>query len=122
MSERIEIAAEEAFEAGESRQVETDSGIPIGVYNVDGEYYALLNKCLHQNGPLCEGDVEREVVGEWNGPGERTRERYADRYVVKCPWHGWEYDIETGQLLGDDAMQVPTFDVTVDNGSVYVHL
>lgn len=83
------MAAEEAFEAGESRYVETESGIPIG---------------------------------EWDGPGERTRERYADSYAVKCPWHGWEYDIETGQLLRDDQMQVPIFDVTVENGSVYVQL
>ncbi len=118
----MEVAADAEFEPGERRLVETDAGIPIGVFNVEGTYHALLNRCLHQNGPLCEGGIEREVVGEWDGPGERVREQYGDSYVVKCPWHGWEYDVETGTVLHDESLAVPTFDVVVEDGTVYVEL
>ena len=121
-TDRIEVCPASEFGPGEHRIVETPRGISIGVLNVDGEYYALLNTCLHQNGPLCEGNVERKIVGEFDGPGTRVREVFADEKVIKCPWHGWEYEIETGTLLGDESMSIPTFDVTVDAGTVYVEL
>ena len=122
MSDRLAVAPEAEFNRGESRIVETDRGISIGVFNVEGDYRALLNRCLHQNGPLCEGGIEREIVGEWDGPGERVRDQYGDGHVVKCPWHGWEYDLETGNLLHDDSISVPTFDVVVEDGTVFVEL
>lgn len=119
---RIEVCREGEFGEGETRIVETEKGISIGVFNLDGEYRALLNTCLHQNGPLCEGNVERKVVGEYVGPGQRVKEQFADEKVIKCPWHGWEYEIETGTLLGDENISLPTFDVTVEDGTVYVEL
>lgn len=122
MSDRIEVANAESFPPGERRIVETDHGISIGVFNVDGEYHAILNKCLHQNGPLCEGGLEPEIVAEWAGPGNRVDEDYGDNFVVKCPWHGWEYDLETGQLLHDEEISVPVFDVAVHDGTVYIEL
>lgn len=121
-ADRLEVGPAGAFAPGESRIVETERGISIGVFNVDGEYYALLNNCMHQNGPLCEGAVEREIVGDWDGPGERVIERYSEGHVLKCPWHGWEYELETGALVHDDSIAVPTFDVVVDDGTVYVEL
>jgi nitrite reductase/ring-hydroxylating ferredoxin subunit len=122
MSDRIEVAEVSSFPAGESRIVETDGQISIGVFNVDGEYHALLNKCLHQNGPLCEGAVEPELVAEWPGPGHRVTEEYGTEFVVKCPWHGWEYDLESGRLLRDEDIQVPVFETTVDDGTLYIEL
>lgn len=105
---------------GESRIVETNQGRSIGVFNVDGEYHAILNICLHQNGPLCEGDVERKIVGEFVDIGQRVQEKYADEHVIKCPWHGWEYELETGDLVHDERMSLPVFDVVVDDGIVYI--
>lgn len=68
-------------------------GRSIGVYNVNGEYFAILNRCPHQAGPLRKGNVygflRSGAVGEYtySRPGE----------IVRCPWHGWEFDIRTGQ-------------------------
>ncbi len=68
-------------------------GRQIGVYRVDGKFYAMLNRCPHLGGPLCEGQVvmgiSAAVPGEVKG--------HADQTYVTCPWHNWEFDIKTGQ-------------------------
>ena len=122
MTERIKVADTDAFAPGERRIVETEHGISIGVFNIDGEYRAILNNCLHQSGPLCEGSLEPEIVAGWSGPGTRVSEEYGENLVVKCPWHGWEYDLESGRLLRDEDIAVPVFDVVISDGTVYVEL
>lgn len=120
MSERIEVADVESFET-DSRQMVLINGKPIGVLRVDGEYYAIENRCPHQNGPLCSGEVGGAIEAEVNGVGERVTEYIGERKVIACPWHGWEFDLETGLHEGDPDYQVETFDVSVENGVVYVH-
>jgi nitrite reductase (NADH) small subunit len=68
----------------------------IGVFNVNGTYYALLNFCPHQHAPLCLGKVTgysptSERVGEY--PWAREGE------IIRCPWHGWEFDITNGKSI-----------------------
>ena len=69
----------------------------IGIFHVDGEFHALLNRCPHMGGPLCSGHVLPLI--ESSGWGEL---RYApgQPYVV-CPWHNWEFDLKTGQSYWD---------------------
>lgn len=53
--------------------------------------------------------------------GERTKETLTeDEHVAVCPWHGWTYDLRTGLHTGDDSVSLPTFDVVVEDGVVYV--
>jgi nitrite reductase/ring-hydroxylating ferredoxin subunit len=67
----------------------------IGVFNIADEYFALLNVCPHQMAPLCEGRIcgysPPSDVGEfkWEREGE----------IIRCPWHGWEFDIKTGKSI-----------------------
>ena len=77
-------------------RVATVAGREIGVFNVDGELYALRNRCPHQGGPLCAGRVLKEV--ESTGPGDV---RYGPGVLVACPWHGWEFDLATGRSWFD---------------------
>jgi len=70
----------------------------IGVFNVDGELFALRHRCPHQGGPLCEGHLLRGV--ESSGPGDY---RYGPDLLVACPWHGWEFDLRTGRSWFDPA-------------------
>ncbi len=63
----------------------------IAVFNLEGEYYGLLNYCVHQSGPACEGRLTGEVVEDEDG--ELSYER--DGEFVCCPWHGWEFDIKS---------------------------
>jgi nitrite reductase/ring-hydroxylating ferredoxin subunit len=81
---------------GERRLVEI-GGRSIGVFNVGGRFFALRNRCAHQGGPLCQGRVFACLDSE--RPGEYRYEE--GRYLLECPWHGWEYDMETGQSWFD---------------------
>lgn len=105
--------------AGDSTLVEVDD-VLVGVFNVDGEYYAIENECAHQGGPVCSGDVRPELVGEFVEPGERVEEYHGDRPVIACPWHGWEYDLETGRHLGVDDIALRAYTVVEDDGDLYV--
>ncbi len=93
-------------------------GREIAVFDVDGEYYAVANYCVHQGGPACEGllsgtvTVNEEMELSYDQEGE----------VVACPWHGWEFDVKTGEHLASSEYVLPTYDVVVDDCKVYVEL
>ena len=79
--------------------------ISIGVYNLDGEYFALEDRCSHDDGPLCEGDFD------------------AEEGIAICPRHGANIDIRTGRALTLPAvLPVDTFPVRVDAGTVKVEV
>ena len=83
----------------------------IGVFNVFGEYFALRNLCPHQGGPLCRGTITGTARS--SRPGEIIWER--DGQVLRCPWHGWEFDITSGRsVFNPHRLRVRTYDVTVE--------
>lgn len=99
------------------RRIVTVEGRSIGVFNLGGEFYALLDRCPHQAGRLCLGDTigllqSREPGNyEFSRPGE----------LLKCPWHGWEFDIRTGQSWCDPKRtRVRTYPVAVESGESLV--
>ncbi len=90
----------------------------VGVYNIDGEYYALTNFCPHQGAPLCKGPVQGTT--QWQPETRVKFKRVLDGLVVRCPWHGWEFDIRTGKTLSDPARGIRTYAVEVVDGEVVV--
>lgn len=96
-------------------------GREIGIFKYKGKLVAYDNRCLHQGGPVCTGEIVgatrvkldngQEVVGV-------TLDENALRLV--CPWHGWEYDLATGGLVHDRRMRLHHFEVSVEDGIVYV--
>ena len=95
---------------GERKIVEV-AGRTIGVFNVGGEFYALRNTCPHQGGPLCQGRVSGFLMARV--PGEYSYTRRGE--IVRCPWHGWEFDIKTGQSWFDPVQtRVRAYPVTVE--------
>lgn len=73
----------------------------IALFNVAGRLYAIDNRCSHANGPLCEGELEGSVV--------------------TCPWHGSQFDLETGQPLQPPANRpLQVHPIRVIDGSVYL--
>ena len=115
----VEVGAVDEFEDGDHRIVRVGRA-EVGVVRADGEFYALRNRCPHEGGPTCEGQVEKKLVGSFVGPGERVDQQYSDECIVSCPWHGWSFELATGKHIGDDRIRVPTYDVVVEDGTVYV--
>jgi nitrite reductase/ring-hydroxylating ferredoxin subunit len=74
----------------------------IALAHVDGEFFATQQHCLHLKGPLGEGRI--------------------DDHVLTCPWHGWQYDVRTGENEFDRAIQLRTYPVRVHDGEVQVEL
>jgi nitrite reductase (NADH) small subunit len=89
------------FAAGQGRMVVV-GGRHVAVFRLGEEFYALDNLCLHRGGPLCEGDIDRDVV--------------------TCPWHGWSYEIKTGTLVQDPRVGVSKHEVKIEEGAVSVRL
>ena len=86
------VANVDEIPPGERKVLEVD-GRSIGVFNVDGEFYAIRNRCPHQGGPVCEGYLTGFLKARI--PGEYTYTRQGE--ILRCPWHGWEFDVKTGQ-------------------------
>jgi nitrite reductase/ring-hydroxylating ferredoxin subunit len=104
------IAHTREIPPGERKIVEVD-GRSIGVFNVKGRYHALRNTCPHQAAPLCLGTVTGTAMP--SRPGEYIWAR--DGEIVRCPWHGWEFDITTGKsVFNPHRLRVKTYRVTVE--------
>jgi 3-phenylpropionate/trans-cinnamate dioxygenase ferredoxin subunit len=103
------VAAVDEIPPGGRKIVEVH-GRSIGVFNLGGAFFALRNRCPHQGGPLCEGRVWGALESE--RPGEFTYTRGGE--VLACIWHGWEFDIRTGQSWCDPVkLRVRSYDVEV---------
>ncbi|NBD24712.1 Rieske (2Fe-2S) protein [Paenibacillus glycinis] len=127
------IGAVADFPAG-TRKTLILEGRPIGVFNVNDTYYALKNSCPHQGAPLCVGTVTGMTLP--SAPGEYAYGREGE--ILICPWHGWEFDLTTGKSVFDphkclvktydvtvEALESPgvdTYPVTVESGSIVVHV
>lgn len=98
------------FPPGTRRIVEV-AGRSIGVFNIHGEFFAIKNVCPHQQAPLCLGEVTGMMMP--SRPGEFIWGRQGE--IVRCPWHGWEFDIKTGRsVFNPHRVRVRSYDVTVE--------
>jgi len=105
------VARVEEIPPGERKIVEIGERT-IGVFNVNGSFYALRNRCPHQGGPLCQGRVTGFLTATAPG-GEYSYTRRGE--ILRCPWHGWEFDITTGQSWFDPAKtRVRAYEVHVE--------
>ena len=92
----------------------------IGVYNVNGAFYAIANRCPHEGGPLCEGRQGGRTVVDEDAPGGATLVRQGE--WVYCPWHQWGIELATGTTAVKPEWSVRTYRVKVVDGSVIVVL
>lgn len=98
-------------------------GKQIAVFNIDGEYYAYVNWCAHQGGPACEGNITGTTEAEYdNETGELKLDYCREGEILNCPWHGWEYDITSGECLSRQGVILPKYDVEEKDGKLIVSL
>jgi nitrite reductase/ring-hydroxylating ferredoxin subunit len=115
MSRRVVAKASEVQPG--APKIVTVMGRQIGLFNVGGEYFALSNRCPHQGAELCKGWVVGLVQS--NGPGDYRVTRPGE--FLRCPWHGWEFDIRTGQSWCDPkTVKARNFKVEVEPGAELV--
>lgn len=112
MTERYEVCPVEELPPGERKIVNIgEQRFSIGVFNVDGEFYALRNVCPHQLAPLCEGKITGEVTADRAGTFERVREGE----VLQCPWHGWKFNIKDGtSVFNPHKVRTRSYETTVE--------
>ena len=97
-----------------SRRIVRVNGREIGVFNVNGKYYALRNLCPHQSAPLCLGELTGLAASDEPGEIEWTRAGE----ILRCPWHGWEFDILNGRTVFESKARVKTYDVRVEKATL----
>jgi nitrite reductase (NADH) small subunit len=93
----------------------------IGVFDIDGQFYAMRNVCPHRFGPLCVGQVSGRVVAA--GPPSVAHDALPfeqEGEVIRCPWHLWEFDIRTGQCLVDPRVRVKTYPVQIEGDNLMI--
>lgn len=94
----------------------------IAVYRFQNRYYAYLDVCPHQLGPVCEGIVVGNSEAELESD-RKVREYVSGmRYNIACPWHGAEFDVETGVWRSDERYRLASFEVEVQNNDVLVNV
>jgi nitrite reductase/ring-hydroxylating ferredoxin subunit len=113
---RHHVGSEEDFPDTQFRVFELE-GRPVGVVKTPRGFYAVRNRCPHQGADVCAGTVGGTMVAA--GPHEY---RYSeDVMVVACPWHRWEFELQTGASFGGITnKKLVTYPVEVEDGQVYV--
>lgn len=98
-------------------------GLEIGLINLNGEVHAIENRCGHQGGPICYGEVLGKVEAVLDDQKRVIGERFSDTKIhIVCPWHGWEYDIVTGENAADPKFKLRKFPTEVRDGEVFVQI
>ena len=101
MAEWVELLAAEELPPGKCKNVQI-KGKYYAVFNVDGSFYSTDDACLHQGGPLGEG--------------------YLEGKCVSCPWHGWEFDVTTGECQDMPGDKIATYPTRVEGGKIQIEL
>ena len=117
MGTSIPVCHRDELQPGERRMVD-HRGREIGVFNVDGDLYAVRNYCAHAAAPLCVGTVSGVIYSD----EPHTFAYDATTSVISCPWHHWEYRLEDGTCLTDPRSRVRTYDVTIEDEVITVHV
>ena len=101
MAKWTRIASASECPPGEARELVVGDRI-VALYNVQGQFYALDGICPHQGGPLGQGSL--------------------DGCIVTCPWHGWRFDVRSGQHQTNQSVKHKTFPVKLEGDEVLVDL
>jgi nitrite reductase (NADH) small subunit/3-phenylpropionate/trans-cinnamate dioxygenase ferredoxin subunit len=99
MADFVKVARVEEIPPGQGKSIEV-GGIEIALFNINGTFFAIHNTCIHQGGPLGDGEL--------------------DGSVVACPWHGWKFDVCNGNSLTLPDAKVSCFQVKVEGGDLLV--
>lgn len=102
MPKWIDIGIPTEIANQECKIIEIDN-IPIAIFNLDGDFYAIQDNCPHQHLPLADGLVE-----DCN---------------ITCPYHGAKFNLKTGELLAPPACDnLTTYPTRVVDGKIQIEV
>jgi len=89
----------------------------VGVFNVKGSFFAIRNYCPHEGAELCRGKLSGT-----NEPTDQCGEYCWGRegMILRCPWHAWEFDLETGVSIFDEKFRVKTYSTSIRDGKLWI--
>ena len=94
----------------------------LGVFKLDGKLVAWENDCPHAQGPVCQGRIFNKVEEMILADGRSGGLAFGPRRQVVCPWHGYEFDIETGKHPGDPRYRLRNVPLDIRGGEVWATL
>lgn len=93
-------------------------GMQIGLFQIEDRLYAWRNVCPHAAAPVCRG----RICGTRMPSLVYEYEYGRDNQILRCPWHGWEFDLTNGQHLVQPDVKLRGFPVETDGDDVYILL
>lgn len=99
MSNFVKVATKSELALGTAKKIEIE-GKEIALFNVDGNFLAIDDTCPHRGGPLSEGFVETGVL--------------------TCPWHGWQFQLETGECITNPSVCQTKYPVKVEGEDILI--
>lgn len=115
---RYVVDAVEAFAPG-ARRIFDAGGREIAVFRLADRFVGVRNVCPHHGAPLCTHGITGTMVPspphtyQWGMEGQ----------IIRCPWHGYEFNLEDGRSVADpEAMRVKVYDVVVEDGDVVLYV
>jgi nitrite reductase (NADH) small subunit len=100
----------------QNRLIVEVKGMEVGIFAVNGEYYAWRNVCPHAAAPVCKGKICGTRLPSMVYEYEYGR----DQEILRCPWHGWEFDLRTGTHLANPDVKLRGFPVEVEGEDIYL--
>jgi nitrite reductase/ring-hydroxylating ferredoxin subunit len=101
MARLVKVAALNEFEPGQGKLVQMD-GQDVALFNVHGTYYAMGAVCPHEAGPIHEGEVDGDTI--------------------ICPWHGYDFNVKSGECSVDPDLRVMTFEVKTEGNDLFIEV
>ena len=112
------VCSAEELKPGDRKLVEID-GVEIAMVNTEGQLYAFRNRCPHQGVEMVYGAISGAMLP--SDPGEFIYG--CDNQIVRCPLHGWEFDMKTGKsLFSPDKVSIGSYDIQEVEGSIVLTL
>ncbi len=100
--EIVTVGRVEDLPPGKGATVELAAGGELALYNVNGQFYAVENFCPHRGAPLADGHLRS--------------------HFVECDWHGWRFDLRSGQCLTQPDGAIEAYPVIIDDGWIKIEI
>jgi nitrite reductase (NADH) small subunit len=113
---KLKAGSVDEFKESEAKIIVLN-GVEIGIIRLGERFFAMRNSCPHRLAPICKGKITGTMLP--SSPGELIYGM--DGKLIRCPWHGYDYDIETGKCLFNGTnLKVKTYETSTLDGEVFV--